>query len=123
MTLTYVSGTTTRTVSASIVVGNPTFTFDPPEGFVVPYQSNTNVDITISPPPVTAYSYTLIHNLRSGQANTTLNGPTSSATGTETLNLSWNFGGDFTGEAFVILNSNAPGATPLRLGPIPSKSQ
>lgn len=121
VTVTYTNGSEARSVTANIAVGDPTLTVTPPTGFLVPYHSTHTVTITLTPVATSPYTYTYKHNIVNGQANTTLTGPTST-TSTADLMLSWNVGGDFTGEAFLDLVSNAPGRGTLRLGPIPSKS-
>jgi hypothetical protein len=123
LVLTYTMGTTTRTVTHTITVADPTLTVDPTTGFSVAFHSNDAVEITLAPAPPTSYNYNYVHNILTGKANLTLTGPTSSTTGKEKLSLSWNFGESFTGQAFILIKTRAPGARVLRLGPIPSVGQ
>ncbi len=112
-------------MTATVTVNDPTLaSFTPTAGFVVPLHSQEDVTINISPAKA-EYTCDLEHEFTDptdAKISIPPNIVTDSA-GTGTITLVWQSGGDFKGQLWLHLKSDAPGGRKLKLGPIPSKSE
>lgn len=112
------------TATQTITVAPPTLTVDAPGEFVVPYHSRDSITFDLVPPPENSYIYSYSHTILTGPASVTPAGPTATNNlGEGSFVLNWSHGFDFTGEASIVLVSNAPGGGTITLGPIPSRSE